>query len=534
MDGKRHPFMFFCCCTSDDSERGLALCFDPHAPEPYEDKSHVAHSEECFRVVLSESTPLGLTLDCLDGFTALVNHVRSGGTVEAHNRGVQLNGRVTEQVRPGDYITEVNGFRQSAKMVEAMERGGGLEMTVVRPWQFLVSLTDGEESQMARPLFLGDQEPDVEPPCLPKRAEVAFWSQFTGSSCGMTVWGVQLSWAASGKSLLVHKVGSGPVLDWNKLYPERAIQRLDRIIAVNGVRAANGVETLLEQLQVRNCELLISRPGHCISPAASPYFSLFRPLSEEAPKAKGINKIVELWGRVDDQHVRTPGRTQKIEVCGLSSHEVEGQPTETDLLSRAAGRAANRGNSSNGQRGSGAGRPNLPRSIVEETASDSQVTASTTKSVLSVEEELPKVGDTLFYTAGRQRLENGDTLRFACRGRVVSLVARKAKAQGSKTLSAQFVEMLMEGNSQPICIRRNELSRNKPEMPTGWAVGDRVLYRGPERAVSSTDKLLPGLEGEVVGRAARRGDGKDDMRLSVHFDGHKLNTPIMTSAVKRA
>jgi hypothetical protein len=593
--------MFFCsCCATDQGETVSTYSFDPYS----EDKANALHSEECFHVFLRESTPLGLSLDCLDGLTALVNHVRSGGTVEAHNRAAQSSGRVSEQVRPGDYIIEVNGIRQSSKMVDALERGGGLDMKVVRPRQFLVSLTEGKE---------GVHEPDVEPPCAPaKRTEADFWSQFTGSSCGMTVWGMEVSWAASGKTLLVNKVGAGPIRDWNVAHPDRAIQRLDRVIAVNGVRAANGVETLLEQLQARNSELLISRPGYRDEQASHSVFSLCGRDRDHEAQAKGLNKVVELWDGVEDKNFERR-TSQKIEVCGLSSHEVEGHPTETDLLSRAAGRASfnsarttprpsesgvglsarrpsngytpgtpgrlSQTSGTPGTPGRHTGRrlsqasdgqvtpgrlsqmsgnltPGTPgrlsrlsqgsemlparkrasENYIEETQSEGQVTVTSgTGTIFSVmEEPLPKVGETLYFTAGRQKLDNGDKLTFGQKGKVISIVARKPKASQARPKEHQFVEMLMEGNRQPVCIRRNELSRNQPQMPPGWALGDVVLYRGPERQVSASDKLIPGLRGEVVGRAARRGDSKDEHRLSVHFQGHKLNTPIIASAVRRA
>lgn len=150
------------------------------------------------------------------------------------------------------------------------------------------------------------------------------------------------------------------------------------------------------------------------------------------------------------------------------------------------------------------------------------------------EEWRPAIGEQVYYCAGRQSFPNGDVLRFGAPGHVVSVVNHADINESPfRHNTTYLVEAFFEANKQHVCLRSTELCDTRPEMPSGFHVGDVVVFCGKRPVkVSETDVLRPGLRGEVVGRAARRGGKFAGDRLSVLFEGHTKNTPIPTTAVR--
>lgn len=404
-----------------------------------------------------------------------------------------------------------------------------------------------------------------------------------GTSDRLADLGLELTWLPAGVSLLILQVTVGPVQEWNRWHPGSEVRCLDRIVAVDGIRATDGnLAELLKPLKAGTAtELTICRPGAGLDQL-------------EARGLAGLRSMSSHISAVASRAVARPRKGPQVDVSGLSDDEEEGSGTKAgganDVerrgrlpLGPAAGAGAGKANvgynshnlSSGDDDAAGCNKAEnakaqrrgltpvtsvttsattsastSPREygrVAMLTRADDQnsvsqcgtsvVESTVVDSVAFADEQPLVIGERIYYAAGRQNFDNGDQLAFGNAGKVVSLVSKTKFAgrrigRGDGSLP-DFVEVKMEGNSKPVCVRSNEVSRAMPVMPKDWAVGDMVFYRGPEKALSSTDVLTPGLEGEVVGRAARRGDGKDDIRVSVKFKGHKRNTPIITKAIKK-
>merc|ERR1711920_1086394 len=101
------------------------------------------------------------------------------------------------RVQPGDFIMSVNNVQgRIEKMQIAMTESSTLEFVMRRPVKFSIAL---ERSA--------------------KRGAL----------------GIGLDYIPGGGSLLVTEIYDGLVTDWNQRHPERKVERLARIVCVNGV-----------------------------------------------------------------------------------------------------------------------------------------------------------------------------------------------------------------------------------------------------------------------------------------------------------
>jgi hypothetical protein len=135
------------------------------------------------------------------------------------------------------------------------------------------------------------------------------------------------------------------------------------------------------------------------------------------------------------------------------------------------------------------------------------------------------VGDRVYFLGARQGFPNGDRLFFGLSGEIKGPVPVEE--------GGQRIAVLFDGNrmATPTCF--GQIMSSPPTLPGGYTVGSRVYWAGKPQTLSSGDTLTQGLEGEVVGRAFQRFDGKDDERMLVLFQGHCHNTPVHVRAISR-
>jgi len=184
---------------------------------------------EEFRVVLERRRPRdswGLGLDRCDNRFLHVSSVKTKGSVASkYNRTAHPE----LQLRPNDYIVEVNGIQGAAKtMAKEVKSGMRLELVVRRPSCMLVQLSK-------------------------KNGALGLGLNHSSRSTSIVVEAVLLDGAASA---------------WNREHPDKDIRRGDRITAVNGMKA--GPAELLHRLSKDSTiELLISRPAGAPMPCAN-------------------------------------------------------------------------------------------------------------------------------------------------------------------------------------------------------------------------------------------------------------------------
>mmetsp|Transcript_42049 Transcript_42049/g.91853 ORF Transcript_42049/g.91853 Transcript_42049/m.91853 type:complete len:242 (-) Transcript_42049:48-773(-) len=143
---------------------------------------------------------LGLTLDFLDGVTGYICRVHDEGLMARWNQSALED----EVVVAGDYIVDVRGG------ASAREQGIAAKMNVAGKLMFVI----------ARPRLF-----------QVKVAKLADSS--TGAGCGTL--GVDLSCKSTTNTLVIQQMREGPLMEWNRAHPERAVQLGDRILSADGV-----------------------------------------------------------------------------------------------------------------------------------------------------------------------------------------------------------------------------------------------------------------------------------------------------------
>lgn len=173
-----------------------------------------------FRASLAKSHVdgrLGLHFDLLHGSVLHVCRISAGG-----NSATSYNARVQEelQLRPGDFITELNGIRGDSKaMMSAAKTSTVLDVLVSRPILFVAQIC-------RRRGYLG----------------------------------LGLKHVTNARSLLIESVLDGPVLAWNRENPGLEVKPGDYIVAVNGTSGAT-CELFTALAHDGALALLISRPN---------------------------------------------------------------------------------------------------------------------------------------------------------------------------------------------------------------------------------------------------------------------------------
>lgn len=141
-------------------------------------------------VTKTESMPVGLDLDLADKITAQICRVKPG-LVELYNESADPR----RKVQKGDHILSVNGVGGNAqKLIERIQQDVSLELEIIHPEEFVASVHKGADGSL----------------------------------------GLDLQFAPGGVSLMVAAVSDGALRRWNVENPNQQVQRLDRIVAVNG------------------------------------------------------------------------------------------------------------------------------------------------------------------------------------------------------------------------------------------------------------------------------------------------------------
>jgi len=163
--------------------------------------------------------PVGLSVDIQDGITAYVCEVKEGPFMR-YNRRIRCRDL---QLRPGDFITSVNGIKgNSEKILEQLQLSGDMEVMVCRPLEVEI-------------LFKRD---------IP---EHNFGALVTKHPIGRTV-------------LLDGVMEASPLDTWNRANPDDAIEAGDRIVAVDGMRGM--ASQLMEAIfhEKNECRVTIAKP----------------------------------------------------------------------------------------------------------------------------------------------------------------------------------------------------------------------------------------------------------------------------------
>jgi len=88
--------------------------------------------------------------------------------------------------------------------------------------------------------------------------------------------------------------------------------------------------------------------------------------------------------------------------------------------------------------------------------------------------------DTVYFSGNSQAFTSGDRLEFGLRGTVVG-----------PTRAAEGLTVLFDGNKGTVQVVLNQLSREPPQLPGGYNVGDHVYFSGRSEFFDDGDKLVP-------------------------------------------
>lgn len=162
--------------------------------------------------------PMGLNIDVASGKMGYVCFIMKDSVFAEYNRTTTPE----KQLRPGDYITKVNGIEgDSFGMLECLNKENRLEVTIQRPILFTIAISRNDAK---------------------------------------TPLGLTLVENPSGNSVFIIKVIKGPVMEYNIMHPEQEVKAGDRIVAVNGQRGK--VKELIHASKVgTQLQLAISRPS---------------------------------------------------------------------------------------------------------------------------------------------------------------------------------------------------------------------------------------------------------------------------------
>merc|ERR1711957_206963 len=91
--------------------------------------------------------------------------------------------------------------------------------------------------------------------------------------------------------------------------------------------------------------------------------------------------------------------------------------------------------------------------------------------------------------------------------------------------------VLFEDNKMSISVFLTQVSREVPTLPGGYAPRDRVWFIATKKQIfSNGDKLDKGIYGEIIGKSTM-GDGSDDRRIKVRFDGNSGPINVFLSEI---
>mmetsp|Transcript_38897 Transcript_38897/g.87410 ORF Transcript_38897/g.87410 Transcript_38897/m.87410 type:complete len:371 (+) Transcript_38897:68-1180(+) len=160
----------------------------------------------------------GFVFDEFDGQKAddalFVTSIGEAGPAKEHNRTNEAD----QHIKTGQYIVAVNGVEKDSKaMAGELAKASKLELSIVRPQCFTIAVTKAKKESLG------------------------------------------LKLAQSPASAIITAVENGPVMEWIKVHTDKEVKAGDRIVAVNGRRAAG--KELMKLLQKDGpLQLVICRP----------------------------------------------------------------------------------------------------------------------------------------------------------------------------------------------------------------------------------------------------------------------------------
>mmetsp|Transcript_38902 Transcript_38902/g.87426 ORF Transcript_38902/g.87426 Transcript_38902/m.87426 type:complete len:378 (+) Transcript_38902:73-1206(+) len=157
---------------------------------------------------------LGFEFDKASADVLFVTSIGKTGLVKEYNDNV----KASEQMKAGQYIVAVNGVEKDSKaMAGELAKASKLELSIVRPQCFTIAVTKAKKESLG------------------------------------------LKLAQSPASAIITAVENGPVMEWIKVHTDKEVKAGDRIVAVNGRRAAG--KELMKLLQKDGpLQLVICRP----------------------------------------------------------------------------------------------------------------------------------------------------------------------------------------------------------------------------------------------------------------------------------
>jgi hypothetical protein len=134
------------------------------------------------------------------------------------------------------------------------------------------------------------------------------------------------------------------------------------------------------------------------------------------------------------------------------------------------------------------------------------------------------VGERVFFVGAEQNWPNGDKLKFGDLGTVEPLDLELAK---------DIIKVVFDAHADFTRVHAFEISRDPPEIPGGYAVGETVFWAGGAEIFASGDRLRPGLMGRVVGQAIQ-GDTVIGEAVAVRFEGNQRVTDVPMTKLSRS
>lgn len=215
-----------CCCNESAEEgayehvpawQGCSLLEDSDCVRPFND---IVEDTPIIATVQKScaSASVGLHLDLTPGAPIQIYDIVAGGPVAKYNDRTLS----PHQIKPGSYLTAVNGIRGCpSNLIREICKAAVVSLEVYRPicWTVTVYKRTDDESL-----------------------------------------GLDLYYAAEGRSLVVGEVMKGAVARFNKGNNSTAVKKQDRITSVNGAVGDSAV--LMEILSATNpVKLVLSRPS---------------------------------------------------------------------------------------------------------------------------------------------------------------------------------------------------------------------------------------------------------------------------------
>eukprot|EP00927_Polykrikos_kofoidii_P044571 TRINITY_DN38501_c0_g1_i1.p1 TRINITY_DN38501_c0_g1~~TRINITY_DN38501_c0_g1_i1.p1 ORF type:complete len:671 (+),score=154.91 TRINITY_DN38501_c0_g1_i1:123-2135(+) len=123
--------------------------------------------------------------------------------------------------------------------------------------------------------------------------------------------------------------------------------------------------------------------------------------------------------------------------------------------------------------------------------------------------------DKVYYCGEAETFANGDVLEFGLEGQV------QGRSTTGDASDERRVKCFFNGHKAGMAVFLTQVMKEVPVLPGGFNVGDTVYYVGKSNSnFANGDKLHVNLRGHISAYASM-GDGNDDKRVKVRFEGNK-------------